>query len=270
LASGCCDTSPPHFATGLTTLETAVQATNPVRLADLDDLVVDDWTLNHPDGEPKTMPRLELEKLKAKGQPFPLPPDFSPRKRLEDEIKLAQCLAGTANPFIPVFTGAFSIALQGSFTDTAGASGTAPVWGGTLSASFSVSKQQGITVPVTFVTVINVANFYFGQVMAYFPNASALLTWAPPADAAHWPPTPAAPWAGGSAAVPSNIGSLSPPPVPGSQLAQVQAVFAEILKTRETISGIATTAIRNGVPSPAACVLLRTNGFLPPAGATFE
>lgn len=86
-------------------------------------------------------------------------------------IQAAQCVEPrTANPFVPVMTGPVSLALQGQIQAQSSLTGGAP-----LGFTFQVtrSKQQQVTVPVTFVSATGLPDFYMGQQLTELANLDA-------------------------------------------------------------------------------------------------
>jgi len=84
----------------------------------------------------------------------------------------AQCFDKSSNPFVPVITGAISIGLQGSIQQTGGLSGGGIGIAPTVSLSYQVAqgKQQSLTVPVTFVSLAGLPNFFMAQNLANLSN----------------------------------------------------------------------------------------------------
>jgi len=81
----------------------------------------------------------------------------------------ARCADDSVDPLQPVITGAISIAVQGSISKAAGATGTV---GATpsLALAYTVThgQQQQITLPMTFVPLRTLPDFYLGQNLANF------------------------------------------------------------------------------------------------------
>lgn len=84
---------------------------------------------------------------------------------LHKDVQEAQCLQKVANPLLPVISGAYSVALQGAITKaaTGSAGGTAAPPGMSVKYQYQVStkQQQQVTVPITFVSALELGNFYF-------------------------------------------------------------------------------------------------------------
>jgi hypothetical protein len=80
--------------------------------------------------------------------------------------------SGTPNPLIPVITGPVSIALQGSIQRAGAFTGTASPTTPSLAGSYTLtqSKQQQLTVPITFVSARGLPNFYMGQNLTNLTN----------------------------------------------------------------------------------------------------
>jgi hypothetical protein len=222
--SGCGASNPVPLSEGLRTLEADLQRARPITLSDLDEAVVAAWKASTFEPE-------------------------SPKDRLTHEIQIAQCGSHTANPLVPVVSGAFSLQLQGTFQWGASATGgtqAGPVVTGT--GAFQIQKQQQVTVPITFVPVVNLGLFFMGQQMAYFANSGTAGTWPTP-DVSSWsaptvmPPNPPAstPVTGGN----PSVGSVTPPPGPGSQLARMQDEMERVLKTRKEVEAITRKAIQD-------------------------
>ena len=97
----------------------------------------------------------------------------------EDKIRTAlikaQSFDKSPDPLIPVITGTISIGLQGQFQQQAaaqlGAIFVAPA--GQLSYQITQQEQQSLTVPLTFVTLRGLPDFYMGQNLANFSNLAA-------------------------------------------------------------------------------------------------
>lgn len=89
------------------------------------------------------------------------------RDDITKAIHQAQCISGTSNPLVPVLSGPISIALQGSIQQ---AGGVTPTISATpsLALSYTVTQgeQQQVTVPITFVALSGLPNFYMGQNLA--------------------------------------------------------------------------------------------------------
>lgn len=88
------------------------------------------------------------------------------RKTLKEEVQDAQCIQAAANPLLPVISGAFSLSLQGAITkgSTTSASASIPLGlTGGYQYQISTNQQQQVTVPVTFVSALELGSFYFGE-----------------------------------------------------------------------------------------------------------
>jgi hypothetical protein len=245
-----CGGAPPSLKTGMHAIERDVQETTPVTLSDLDPVVVAAWTTKHP--HPVAAPK-SLD-------------DLSPSDRVVQEIQWGQCQSKSANPLVPVVSGAFTLALQGNLTwgGSAGASEGATGPGATLGVTFTVSKQQTVTVPVTFVTAANLGTFYMSQMMAFFANTPALSSWPPP-GVASWPTPPVLPQPPSptQANAQMSVGPVSPPPAPGSQFARIQASIERALQTRDAIDAATKRAIDAYPPAAPFCDAYRKTGFVP-------
>jgi len=93
------------------------------------------------------------------------------RDKVYDVIFYAQCASQTPNPLIPVVTGPISLALQGSIQQAGALAGTASMTP-SLGLTYTVTQgqQQQLTVPITFVSVQGLPNFYMGQNLANLSN----------------------------------------------------------------------------------------------------
>jgi hypothetical protein len=93
------------------------------------------------------------------------------RDKVYNVIFYAQCANGTPNPLIPVITGPVSLALQGSIQQAGAATGTASMTP-SLGLTYTVTQgqQQQLTVPITFISVQGLPNFYMGQNLANLAN----------------------------------------------------------------------------------------------------
>lgn len=81
--------------------------------------------------------------------------------------KQAQCADKIANPLMPVITGAISVALQGSITKASAGTLTASLTpSGAYQYTVTRGQQQQVTVPLTFVPLSGIPNFYLGQNLA--------------------------------------------------------------------------------------------------------
>lgn len=91
--------------------------------------------------------------------------------RLLNAVALEQCRQETANPLIPVVNGPINLQLQGQIQVGGNV-------GFTVSATPSVSaqgavqrqEQQQVAVPISFVSLVGLPNFYMGQNMANLAN----------------------------------------------------------------------------------------------------
>lgn len=250
-STAACGGAPPSLKTGMMTIEKGVQETTPVTLSDLDPIVVAAWRSKHP----------------APVGPPQSADDLSPHERIVQQIRWGQCQSHTANPLLPVVSGAFSMALQGNFTSGASATGgggpTGPTASGTL--TFTISQQQTVTVPVTFVTAANMGNFYASQMLALFTNTTAVSSWLPPGATA-WPaPAPPSPAIPGTANAQMAIGPISPPAAPDSQMARLQASLERVIQTRDAIDAAAKEAFSKYPPAAADtfCTQYAKDGFVP-------
>jgi hypothetical protein len=133
---------------------------------------------------------------------------------LAQHIARLQCDSKNVNPLVAVVTGAVSLAVQVTTTET----GTAQLnisWppSGSLGGSYAKAQQEGITVPITFVSASNLPDFYLGQVLPYF----------------------------------ANLGGLPPAPAPGAKLSEgqviVQGLIVHELETRERIHQVVARRI---------------------------
>jgi hypothetical protein len=88
-------------------------------------------------------------------------------------IKVARCADDSENPLEPVITGAISVALQGSISKAKGGTGTVSATP-SLAYAYTVTKgqQQQVTVPITFVPLKTLPDFYLGQNLANFNGIS--------------------------------------------------------------------------------------------------
>jgi hypothetical protein len=95
---------------------------------------------------------------------------------LSQYVASLQCTYETSNPVVPVVTGPVSLAVQVSTTKTGTAQVTiaAPLPSGQIGGSYARADQEGVTIPITFVSAINLSDFYLGQVMPYFANLGGL------------------------------------------------------------------------------------------------
>src|SRR5665213_4557185 len=93
-----CGGAPPSLKTGISAIERDVQETTPVTLSDLSPVVVNAWVAKH--GPVSLAAPKSLD-------------DLTPNDRIVQEVEWAQCQAHTANPLVPVVSGAFRLALQG-------------------------------------------------------------------------------------------------------------------------------------------------------------
>ena len=91
---------------------------------------------------------------------------------LQLAIQSAQCASADPRPLVPVVTGPISIGLQGSFQQQGGATGTISATP-SLALAYQVTQgeQQSLTVPITFVSLEGLPDFYLGQ---YLTNVSNL------------------------------------------------------------------------------------------------
>ena len=278
--SVACNPPPPALAVSLRGLQREVQSANPITLSDLDPRIKAAWAAKHPKGQPNpddvVLTDAQLEAYEAYERdprkvkkPFDMP-DYSSGRQLLDAIHISQCLSGTGNPLMPAFSGAFSLAVQSSINEGLGATATAsgsPT--GAVTPTFTLAKQQAITVPVTFVTAANLGNFYLSQAMAFFPNTTLALAWRPAPDAVSWPTLGASPPAGLSSlpnppsttatvtgavpdttttttvAPPALVSPFTPPPAPGSQLARFQVQVEQVLQTQAALEEVVQKAFTN-------------------------
>jgi hypothetical protein len=88
-------------------------------------------------------------------------------------METARCADNSPNPLEPIITGAIAVALQGSITKASGGTGTistAPSLGYTYTVTGG--QQQQVTIPITFVPLRTVPDFYLGQNLANFNGMS--------------------------------------------------------------------------------------------------
>jgi hypothetical protein len=85
----------------------------------------------------------------------------------------AQCADHSANPLMPVISGPMSLALQGSISKASGGSATVAA-APSLGFQYTVThgQQQQVTLPVSFVPLRAVPDFYLGQNLANFNGLS--------------------------------------------------------------------------------------------------
>jgi hypothetical protein len=88
-------------------------------------------------------------------------------------IENAQCVANSLNPLVPVISGAFSLQLMGQL-QTTGTGGGIIAGAPSIPLSFAIQVQKGqqITVPITFVALATLPDYYFGQLIANFNGLS--------------------------------------------------------------------------------------------------
>jgi len=98
---------------------------------------------------------------------------LSGKAEITKAIQAAQCSDDSSNPLMPVISAAISLALQGSITKAQGGTATASLTP-SLAYQYTVTKgqQQQVTVPVTFVPLSTLPDFYLGQNLANFNGLS--------------------------------------------------------------------------------------------------
>jgi hypothetical protein len=95
--------------------------------------------------------------------------------KIRSALLQAQCFDNSPNPFVPVITGAISIGIQGSLQQQGGATVGGIIAAPAASLSYQVTegKQQSLTIPVTFVSLAGLPNFFMGQNLANLSNLGA-------------------------------------------------------------------------------------------------
>jgi len=130
----------------------------------------------------------EVENNLQKAAPVYLPDliakDGVTKDRAVEGIQRAQCAAYNenrqnsinSNPFIPVMTKEFSIALAGTFSATGGGGvvglGGVPVPTGSLSFTVTAGQTQTLTVPLTFYALASLPNVYLSQTLSYYSGVA--------------------------------------------------------------------------------------------------
>jgi hypothetical protein len=93
--------------------------------------------------------------------------------RIVNAIVREQCRQDNANPIVMIATGPLTLQLQGQFQVSGQVSfsiSATPSVGG--QTTVQQQQQQQISVPISFVSVLGLPNFYVGQAMANYANFS--------------------------------------------------------------------------------------------------
>jgi hypothetical protein len=90
---------------------------------------------------------------------------------LEASLESIQCAANLADPIIPVFTGPVQLTLQGTISEAGAFAISATP---SLTTTVTRQAQQQVMVPMTWVSMATLADFYLSQELAYLQYATLL------------------------------------------------------------------------------------------------